>query len=112
MASKLDVSPAEDSSIATPAVCSAAAVKLNLHGPSSASLNGSTPTNGAAKASSTAHAVQAGQSNTTGLVQAGAASSMAGYDSGSNNGTADSYPAWYAAVGLSALAALICSIDR
>jgi ACS family sodium-dependent inorganic phosphate cotransporter len=72
-----------------------------------------TPTDGSVGAAagngSAAAVVPPPPAPAAGLVAAPAASDL---DDSSNSGSSSSVPPWYYAVGLSAVAALICSVDR
>lgn len=118
-ASKLDVPAGEESSANAPVAVPArhaANDSRTSNGSNGVAANGanSTGTNGAngpqplqpAVPASIPAALRPGQSS----------SSSTGSSSSSSSSPAvqatDSYPEWYAAVGLSAVAALICSVDR
>jgi hypothetical protein len=117
-ASKLDVPAGEESSASVPVAVPA------RHSPTDSS---STESNGAAT-----YSTNGSDSNGKGISQVSSpaatstaasaqpdqsSSSSSSSSSQSNSSTSvvqssESYPEWYAAVGLSAVAALICSVDR
>jgi hypothetical protein len=116
-ASKLDVPAGEESSASVPVAVPARhsstdSSSTSSNGAATYITNGSgTNGKGMPQVSSPAASAQPDQSLSSGSSSSSSSSSQS-RSSTSVVQSSESYPEWYAAVGLSAVAALICSVDR